>query len=78
LAGSIRKKRDVNDYSLTHLTLIPDRTLLNALLLESRVNVHRLLSCWRRTFWARAVITRNLRYGSRDARKPVAVTGKQR
>jgi len=29
--------------------------LLNALL-ASGVNVHRLRSCWKRTFWARAVI----------------------
>jgi len=34
-----------------------DQQLLNMLLVHlSGVNVHRLHSCWRRTFWAHAVI----------------------
>jgi len=54
------KKLDANDYSFDHYTLIlllhyRVKCRLLHLLLASSVNIYRLHSCWRRTFWAHDV-----------------------
>jgi len=58
---NIRKKLDANDRSFGHVTLLLSlhylvKWSLLSLLLASGVNVCPLHSCWRRTFWAHAVI----------------------